>query len=351
MLSEDLAHSKILIVDDEPPNVALLEDILRRRGYDDILTATDARRVLPLLSAFEPDLILLDLHMPFLDGHEVLRQIRSRTPEEEYLPVLVLTGDNTGPAKQAALSHGAQDFLSKPCDPLEVCLRTENLLRTRWLHRRLRQHSQALEETVRQRTQDLEESRQQILERLALAAEFRDDATGAHTRRVGETSAALARGLGLPDDRVALIRRAAPLHDLGKIGIPDGILLKPGKLTPDEYRIMQTHTVIGAKIQSGSRVPLLQMAEEIALTHHERWDGSGYAGLAGELIPLSGRIVAVADVFDALLHRRPYKPAYALDRALTAIREGAGSHFDPRVVEAFVACREDIVRIQRGGET
>ena len=192
---------------------------------------------------------------------------------------------------------------------------------------------------------ELEASRLEVLERLALAAEYRDDATGQHTKRVGETSGALARALKLPDEQVELIRRAAPLHDIGKIGISDLILLKPGKLTPEEFEIMKTHTTIGAKIQAGSVYPLLQMAEDIALTHHEKWDGTGYAGLTGESIPLPGRIVAVADVFDALTHARPYKPAFPVERAFEIIRDGAGKHFDPAIVEAFFFCADEMLSI------
>ena len=193
-----------------------------------------------------------------------------------------------------------------------------------------------LEEKVRERTWELEEAQIEILERLALAAEYRDDDTGAHTQRVGRLSAMLGRALGMSDVDVELIRRAAPLHDVGKIGIPDAILLKPGPLTDEEYEVMKTHTVIGARILSGNTSPHLQLAEEIALTHHERWNGTGYAGLGGEDIPLPGRIVAVVDVFDALTHDRPYKEAAPVPLALEEIRRQSGRHFDPPIAAAFV---------------
>lgn len=196
--------------------------------------------------------------------------------------------------------------------------------------------TEILEHRVKARTADLEEAQLEILERLALAAEFRDDETGQHTQRVGRTAAILARALDLPSEQVKLIQGGAPLHDMGKLGIPDEILRKPGKLTVEEFEVMKTHTTIGAQILSGSRFPILQMAEEIALTHHERWDGTGYAGLAGERIPLSGRIVALADVFDALTNDRVYRKAMPLEEALTEIELQRGRHFDPEMVDAFL---------------
>lgn len=196
--------------------------------------------------------------------------------------------------------------------------------------------TEILEYKVRERTADLEEAQLEILERLALAAEFRDDETGLHTQRVGRTSAILARAIGLPEEQVDLIQQAAPLHDVGKLGIPDGILRKPGKLTAEEFEVMKTHTSIGAQILSGSRFPILQMAEEIALTHHERWDGTGYMGLAGERIPLSGRIVTLADVFDALTNDRIYRKAVPLEDALAEIELQRGRHFDPELTDAFL---------------
>ena len=337
MCRPELQTSKILIVDDEETNVQLLEAVLRREGYRNLLSATDSRRVLPLFSSFAPDLILLDLNMPHFDGFEVMKQLSGHIPGGTYLPILVLTANITPEAKQGALSRGAKDFLTKPFDRVEVLLRIANLLETRRLHQMLQNQNQTLEGRVRERTRELQATQIEVLERLALAAEFRDDATGWHTKRVGKTSAALARTLKLPDEQVELIRRAAPLHDIGKIGISDLILLKQGKLTPEEFEIMKTHTTIGAKIQSGSLIPLLQMAEEIALTHHEKWDGTGYAGLHGETIPLPGRIVAVADVFDALTHARPYKKAWSIAQAREEIAKQSGRQFDPRVVDAFIA--------------
>lgn len=345
--SDMVLDAKILAVDDEPANVRLLEEVLKRAGFTKIRSVMDARQVLPQFTTFEPDLILLDLMMPHLDGFAVLRQLTPRIQSGDYLPILVLTADITLEAKQQALLAGAKDFLTKPFDHTEVILRVKNLIETRLLHRTLQEQNEKLDLKVQQRTHELEVARLEILERLALAAEYRDDVTGQHTRRVGAISAILARALGLPGDHIELIQRAAPMHDIGKIGISDSILLKPGKLTAEEFEVMKTHTVIGARIQSGSVSPLLQMAEVIALTHHEKWDGTGYLGLSGDAIPREGRIVAVADVFDALTHVRPYKAAFPSEEAFQTIRDASGTQFDPEIVERFWASRDEILEVQR----
>jgi putative two-component system response regulator len=220
--------------------------------------------------------------------------------------------------------------------PAEVRLRVRNLLVTRFLHLALMDHNRHLEERVRERTAELVEAHEQILARLARAAEYRDDETGEHTRRVGRLSAAIAREMGLDPEEVALLQRVAPLHDVGKIGIPDEILLHPGPLTPEQTELMRSHTEIGGDLMGGSGIPLLDMAEQIARTHHERWDGSGYPeGLSGEGIPIAGRIVAVADAYDAVTHRRPYKPAWPAEDAWPEIARKAGGDFDPKVIDAF----------------
>jgi putative two-component system response regulator len=266
-----------------------------------------------------------------------MERLRASIDPGTYLPILVLTADISQSIKQRALACGAKDFLTKPFDITEVVLRMRNLLETRFLHLRLAGHNRELEVKVRERTLDLEAARVEVLQRLSLAAEFRDDDTGQHTQRVGHTSALLAQALGLPDEEVGLVRLAAPLHDVGKIGIADAILLKPGKLTPEEFGVMTTHTSIGGKILTGSHSPLLQLAERIALNHHERWDGGGYPhGRCGEDIPLAGRIVSVADVFDALTHPRPYKKAWPVEQAVAEVERLGGSKFDPAVVAVFL---------------
>jgi len=334
-------EARILIVDDEPANVLLLERILGEAGYPNHTATTDPRQVLTIHARYDPDLVLLDLAMPHLDGLAVMTQLRQVIPAGMFLPILVLTADMTTQAKQQALSGGATDFLLKPFDPTEVLLRIGNLLQTRRLHLELQGHNQLLEQRVRDRTAQLEQAHNEVLERLALAAEYRDDDTHQHTLRVGESSALLAAALGLPDEHVRRLRQAAPLHDIGKIGITDLVLLKPAKLTPQEFEHVKTHTLIGARILADSPVPVLQLGREIALTHHERWDGSGYPhGLNGERIPLSGRIVTVADVFDALIHDRPYKHAWPADRAVAEIAAQQGRQFDPDVVHAFLGLVE-----------
>jgi putative two-component system response regulator len=340
---------RILVIDDEEMNIEMLRRVLEPEGYSRFVTTTDPRQALALYREHHPDLILLDLKMPYLEGHEVLALFREEIPPDTYLPILVLTSDGSSEAKRRALSGGARDFLTKPLSPIEVRLRIRNLLETRFLHLAMQNQNQWLEERVRERTAELtrrtvelEEARVEILQRLARAAEFRDDETGQHTQRVGRTAALLAEGLGIAPSEVEVIRRAAPLHDIGKIGIPDAVLLKGGRLSLDEFEVMKTHTLIGADILSGSSVPLLATGREIALTHHEHWDGSGYpSGLAGDAIPLSGRAVAVADVFDALTHPRPYKAAWPAEAALEEIRREAGRQFDPEIAQAFAALHRE----------
>jgi putative two-component system response regulator len=250
--------------------------------------------------------------------------------EDRFLPVIVLTADATPHTKKRALEARAIDYLTKPLDAAEVLLRVRNHLRTRLLHVHM-------EAEVRRGIRELEQAQIEVLERLAQAAEFRDDDTGQHTYRVGEMASRLARALGFADTQAELLRRAAPLHDVGKIGIPDAVLLKPGRLTAEEMALMRNHATIGANLLSGGRSELMQMAEQIALTHHERWDGTGYpAGLRGDAIPLTGRIVAVTDVFDALSSDRPYRPAWPIEQVREEITRGVGTHFDPQVATAFL---------------
>ena len=330
VIADKLKSSRILVVDDEQPNVRVLEKVLERRGYTNVRSVTDPRKVLPTFFDWDPDLVLLDLHMPHIDGFTILTQLEEAKIETSYLPVLVLTADATKETRQRALSMGAKDFLPKPFDAIEVILRIENLLHTRHLHLELEDYNHELEARVLERTEELDKARYEIIERLALAAEYRDDDTHQHTWRVGQMTAYLGKASGMSTAEVDVLRRAAPLHDVGKIGIPDGILLKRGRLTSEEFDHMKTHTTIGARILSGSGFSLLQIATEIALTHHERWDGSGYPNmLKGDEIPLAGRIVALADVFDALTHERPYKEAWPVDKALEEIERQSGRQFDP----------------------
>ncbi len=333
---EKACCGRILIVEDDVLIRRLFEEVLRESGYTELLGIGDPRQVLSVFADFKPDLILLDLGLPYLDGFEVMRQLTSRTPPDSYLPILILTGDLSIEAKERALSMGAKDFVTKPVHPMEVTLRVRNLLETRFLHLRLQHYNQVLEATVRERTARLEETQIEILERLAQTAEYRDDQTGEHTRRVRQLTGFLASALGLPPAESLLVARAAILHDLGKVGIPDSILLKPGGLRADEFDRIKMHTTTGARILSGNRSALLQLAEEIALYHHERWDGKGYAHLQGESIPLAARIVAVADAFDVMTHSRPYREASTIEEAVAEMERESGKQFEPRIVEALL---------------
>jgi putative two-component system response regulator len=328
--------ASILVVDDEPANVHMLERVIRRVGYTNVRSTTDPYRVLPLFRDEAPDVILLDLHMPGLGGLEVMRQLREVAGPLAPL-VLVLTGDSTPEAKSAALTGGAKDFLFKPFDLSEVALRVHNLVDLRVLHRQLRDQNRLLEQRVHERTSELEQARLEMIERLGMAAEYRDDETGQHTRRVGQFSAQLAAALGLPPAEIEVVARAAPLHDVGKIAVPDAILLKNGPLTPDEQRVMRSHTMVGGQLLAGSTSDLLKTARAVALTHHEHWDGGGYPNaLFGEQIPLAGRIVAIADVYDALSHDRPYRPRFSPESVIEFLQQQRGKQFDPGVLDAFL---------------
>lgn len=334
---DQIATCRILVVDDEPANTRIIGRILARAGFSEVILTNDPVQALPIFLANTPDLVLLDLQMPAMDGFQVLEQLGTVIPRDTFLPILILTGDASVDARQRALRAGAKDFLLKPFDTTEVVLRIRNLLETRNLHLLLAAQNRSLETKVLERTQALSEAQIEMLQRLAAAAEVRDDETGQHTVRVGAFAGRLARELGLSTLEAELIRRTAPLHDVGKIGVPDGILLKPGRLTPDEFATMKKHTLIGARILSGGHSELLRVAERIALSHHERWDGSGYPhGLVGAAIPVEARVVAVVDFFDALTHDRPYRSAVPVPEVLDMVRAGRGSHFDPAVADAFL---------------
>jgi putative two-component system response regulator len=329
-------NARILILDDEHAYVALLEGMLGAAGYQQVRTTmvpADALRIFP---DYQPDIVLLDLHMPQMDGIEVLRRMQLLLPPGEFVPMLMLTGDMSSTVRKEALASGAIDFVTKPFQVGEVLLRIRNLLQTRMLHRELRERNGQLEARVAERTRELEQARLDILYRLARAAEFRDDATGEHTRRVGRVAERIAKALGLGDEEADVVGRAAMLHDIGKIGIPDSILLKPAALSAEEFDIIKQHTIIGRDILAGSPAPLLQTAELIAFTHHERWDGRGYHGMCEDGIPIEGRIVAVADTFDALVNDRPYRAARSVSAAMEELKSERGAQFDPQVLDAFV---------------
>ncbi len=347
-----LRQAKILIVDDEADNIALVKEILRQDEYSNIYSTTDPCQVEELMQ-IEPDLILLDLHMPRMNCFEVMEQVHNISEAQSaksdheplFLPIMVVSGDYSQEVKKRALASGAKDFLPRPFDAVEIRLRIQNLLEARFLQLQLQQQNEILEESVCERTQELEqanlkvkEAQLEIIARLAIAGELRDNDTGEHTQRVSLVAYLIAQNMGLAPDDVELIRRAAPLHDVGKIGVADPILLKKSSLTDGEFDLIKDHCRIGAQVLSGGSAELVKMAESIALTHHERWDGEGYPqGLRGEEIPLAARIISVADVFDALTHERSYKMAWDVNDAVEEIRSNSGTQFDPQVVGAFLA--------------
>jgi putative two-component system response regulator len=334
--------ASILVVDDDPDVLRTLGRILQRAGYQRVTTSGDASAVLALAEETQPDLVLLDYHLPGLTGETLMEELRAAAGPRAYLPVLIISGDATATVRQRALAAGATDFVNKPFEITEVLLRIQNLLETRYLHRALASQNEELELRVQQRTAELDDTHLDAIERLALAAEYRDDDTGQHTSRVGEGTAVLASAMGFSDEEIYLLRRAAPLHDVGKIGVPDAILRKPGPLTDAEWALMREHTVIGARLLSGGRSRLMQLAEQIARSHHEQWDGNGYPDrLAGEKIPIAGRLVMVADVFDALLSDRVYRRAWSPEAVLDYIREHAGQRFDPQIA---ALCHRPAVR-------
>ncbi len=337
-------QAKILIVDDEELIVTLLEDTLITAGYPQVRTTTDPRHAIAVYNDWQPDLVLLDLHMNDLDGFEVIAALSNI--EQDYLPILVLTADATQEARQKALKMGAKDFLHKPFEPIETLARIRNIIEVRLLHKALKQQNSALEARVHVRTQELHETRLEIVRRLGRAVEYRDNETGLHVIRMSHYAALLGRAHGMSSTECDMLLHACPMHDIGKIGIPDRILLKPSPLNPEEWRMMQTHTTIGAELLAGHDSGLMQMAYDTALTHHERWDGNGYPHrLAGPTIPLVGRITAICDVFDALTSERPYKIAWPIKDAVAELQKQRGTQFDPTLVDQFCGILSDILAI------
>ena len=352
-LSNELKTACILAVDDELPNIKLLERMLAAKGFARVLSTQDPRQVLSLVQDNDVDLILLDINMPYMDGYQVMAQLQSEIPDG-LPPILVLTVQHAQDFRQRALDSGARDYVTKPFNVDELFLRMKNLLEVHQANKHISHQNAVLDERVRQRTEELELaheqlhiSRLQVVHRLGRAAEYRDNETGLHIIRMSKMAALIARQAGMSEEQCDLLLHAAPMHDIGKIGIPDHILLKPGSFEPKEWEIMKTHAQIGADILAGDDSPLLNMASNIALTHHEKWDGSGYPnGLKGEVIPLIGRITALADVFDALTSERPYKEAWSVGDSLSWIKGESGKQFDPVLVEHFLTIFGSIVEIK-----
>ncbi len=365
--SEASRRAKIMIVDDESINIEIVKAYLEEEGFSNFLTTTKSTIAVEMVRTERPDIVLLDINMPQVSGLDILQAMRN-DQALKLIPAIVLTASNDPQIKLNALRLGASDFLAKPIDPSELMLRLQNVLSVKAYQDHLAKYSERLKEQVRIRTAELVLSRQEAIHCLARAGEFRDDDTGHHVMRVGRYTALIARELGYDAEFVELLEQAAQLHDIGKIGIPDAILHKPGKLDDDEFELMRTHCAIGRRIivpvteesiplttnESfgvqllwSTNSPILKLAATIAATHHEKWDGSGYPNkLSGEAIPIEGRMVAVADVFDALSTARPYKAAFPIDKCLQILHEGRGKHFDPTVLDAFFRRQEEAVGIR-----
>ena len=346
-----------MVVDDEDANQLLLETLLTRLDYE-VIQAFNGKEALEKVKETPPSVILMDIKMPVMDGLEATKRLKESS-ETKLIPVVVVSSMSEVEDRVKALEAGADDFMSKPADPTELKARIRSLLKVKAYNDYMKHYQKSLESEVIKRTMQLREALEKVklasldtIFRLSQAAEYKDEDTGAHIVRMGFYAAAIARKLGLDQAETEALLYAAPMHDVGKIGIPDKILLKPGKLDPDEWEIMKTHTTIGAKILRGSDFETIKMAEVIAISHHEKWDGSGYPnGLNGENIPIVGRIAAIADVFDALTTKRPYKDAYSFEKSFDIIKDMAnGGHFDPQVAKAFFDIEEEIVDIRQRKE-
>jgi putative two-component system response regulator len=349
---------RILVVDDVDHNRTLMENLVRSLGYE-VETAREGHEALAKLP-LDIDLILLDVMMPGIDGYEVARRVRADGSFSD-LPIIMVTALDSREDRVRAVEAGANDFIAKPVDRTELLVRVSSQLRLKEAQDALKRSHLDLEQKVEQRTHALRlalqtaadaqlktyEAHLDTIQRLVLAAEYKDHATAEHIQRMSRFAIVLARALRLPPGEIEILRHAIPMHDVGKIGIPDSILLKPGKLSEEEREIMNSHTVIGGRILGGSPSDLLQAGEVIALSHHEWWDGGGYPRrLRGEEIPLSGRICTLADVFDALTSDRPYRPALSNEEALEIMREGRGTQFDPRLFDVFLAHLDDLFEVQ-----
>lgn len=343
---QELLQAKILIVDDDPKNVAVIQQVMEMAGYVNIHFTSDPREVCGLYQKIWPDLLLLDLNMPYMDGFQVMEELK-KIEQRDYIPILVLTAQTDRESRLKALKAGAKDFLLKPFDLVEVIHRIQNILEVRLLHNKLRNQNFSLEEKVLERTKELYRTQLSVVQRLGRAAEYRDNETGNHVLRMSKIAAMLAKHMGFDEEQCELILNAAPMHDVGKIGIPDGILLKPGKHDAEEWSVMQTHAEIGYKILADDPSDLMQLAAKIALQHHEKWDGSGYPnGLSGEEISLEARITTISDVFDALTSERPYKKAWSVEDAMQYINAQKGISLDPKVVEKFNEHLPEVLNIK-----
>ena len=345
-------NATILIVDDQPQNIELLEAYLFPDSYK-IVTASNGKEALEILASDKIDLVLLDVMMPNMDGFEVTRRIRI-IDELQQLPIILVTALRETEDRIRGIEAGCDDFISKPVEKNELVSRVRSLLKVKAYNDLKSNYQKELEIEVTKRTEELrnaldklEKASLDTIFRLSVAAEYKDEETGLHVKRMSLYAEALARQMGFDEHNARTIRYAAVMHDIGKIGIPDKILLKPGKLDIEEWEIMKNHSIIGAKILKDSDAEFIKVGESIALNHHEKWDGSGYPNaLKGIEIPIEARIATITDVFDALLSKRPYKESFSIEKAEEIIKEGSGTHFDPKVVDAFFAIKDEIFSIK-----
>ena len=338
---------KVLIIDDSDINLTLIKALVLKLGDCEPILFERPLEALEWCRDNVPDLVIVDYMMPDMDGLRFIAAFRALHGRTE-IPVLMITANDQKDIRYEALLGGANDFLTKPIDRIEFSARSRNMLALRTGQKFLADRAAYLAEKVEERTREIREREREMIFRISRAAEFRDPETGAHIQRMAHYSEIIARGLDLDDASCRLLLKAAPMHDVGKIGIPDYILLKPGRLTPQEFEVMKRHAELGYELLKDSGSEILQAGAEIALSHHEKYDGSGYPkGLKGHAIPLFGRIVAVADVFDALTSERPYKKAWSLDDALRFLENGRGAHFDPLCVEALLAGWEEVLEVRQ----
>jgi len=339
-----MMEDRILVVDDEATNLKLLREILKEQytlGF-----AKNGVDALRLAQETSPNLILLDIMMPGMDGYEVCRRLKADLNTEE-IPIIIVSALSKEFDEVEGFRLGAVDYITKPLIPAIVQERIKTHLTLQRIQKELQNQNEILEQRVEERTLDLTRTQAEIVDRLAVAAEYRDPETGDHIHRMSHYAAAIGQAYGLNKQQCRLLLQASPMHDIGKIGIPDAILLKPDKLNEEEWKIMKTHTEIGGQILANGDSNLMRHAQEIALTHHEKWNGMGYPnGLQGEEIPLWGRISAIGDVFDALTSKRPYKEPWPVERAFQVITEDSGQHFDPQLVELFLSIKPEILRIK-----
>ena len=338
-----LKPATILVVDDDVLNLKVLDSLLQAAGHHTVL-ATNGPEALQSVAESPPDLILLDVMMPVMDGFEVAAWLK-QNDSSKTIPIIMVTALDDRASRIRGLEVGAEDFLSKPIDRTELTMRVRNLLKLKDYSDLLSNYNRKLETRVAERTEQLASSHRETIFTMTRAAEYKDEETGAHVRRISHYTVELAAHLGLDAEFRDTIHYASPMHDVGKIGIPDHILGKPGGFTPPEWELMKTHSALGGKLLAGAASPYLQMGAQIALGHHERWDGGGYPlGIKGEAIPLSARIMNICDQYDALRSKRPYKPAFTHERAFEIITVGDGrtmpAHFDPALLGAYVECAD-----------